>query len=61
MIIPVVQYIWNGYYDCIDVNGIVDLSTDFYGEQASVFTFDKFDHYLWNPVYTSYNVMGETP
>lgn len=55
----VVQYSWNGYYDCTDVNVISDLSTDFYGEQATQVSFDKFDHCLWNPFYTGYNVMGE--
>jgi len=51
----VVQYSWNGYYDCTDVNVINEMSTDFYGEQASAVTFDKFDHCLWNPAYTGYN------
>lgn len=55
----IVQYSWNGYYDCTDVSVISELSTDFYGSQATEVSYDKFDHCLWNPAYTGYTVMGD--
>lgn len=55
----VVQYSWNGYYDCTDVNVIDTLSTDFYGFAADQIQFDKLDHCLWNPTYENYEVLGE--
>lgn len=55
----VVQYSWNGYYDCTDVNVISVPSTDFYGEPAGSISFDKLDHCLWNPTYQGYTVLGQ--
>jgi len=55
----VIQYSWNGYYDCTDVNVISELSTDFYGKRAAEIKYDKLDHCLWNPAYEDYEVLGD--
>jgi len=55
----VIQYSWNGYYDCTDVNVIVDLSIDFYGLPANEIQFDKLDHCRWIHDYEPYTVLGE--
>lgn len=55
----VIQYSWNGYYDCTDVNVIPETSTDFYGAPQSQVQFDQLDHCLWNPYYTPYSVLGQ--
>merc|ERR1719445_1145011 len=55
----VIQYSWNGYYDCTDVNVISETSIDFYGSPANQIQFDKLDHCLWNPTYDGYQVRGD--
>jgi hypothetical protein len=54
----VVQYSWNGYYDCADVNVISEPSTDLYGAPSATVQFDKLDHCLWNPALPGYRVQG---
>lgn len=57
----VIQYSWNGYYDCTDVNVIDILSTDLYGfaGPANPPPYDKLDHCLWNPTYDGYTPLGQ--
>jgi len=55
----VIQYSWNGYYDCTDVNVISDTSIDFYGAPATEIQFDKLDHCRWIDTYQDYSVLGE--
>jgi len=55
----VIQYSWNGYYDCTDVNVIAETSIDFYGSPAIETQFDKLDHCRWIHTYQDYSVLGE--
>jgi len=55
----VIQYSWNGYYDCTDVNVISEKSIDFYGSPAADIQFDKLDHCRWIDKYDGYSVLGE--
>jgi len=55
----VIQYSWNGYYDCTDVNVIAEKSIDFYGSPATETQFDKLDHCRWIHTYQDYSVLGE--
>jgi len=44
----VVQYLWNGYYDCVDVNVLSVTSTDIFGENSSDTSLDRIDHCVFN-------------
>lgn len=54
----VVQYLWNGYYDCVDVNVLETRSTDIFGSATSDTSLDKIDHCLYNMTLPNFQVQG---
>lgn len=44
----VVQYLWNGYYDCVDVNVLTSQSTDVFGTGSNDTSLDRIDHCTFN-------------
>lgn len=52
----VIQYMWNGYYDCVDINVLDVLSTDIWGSAAAGGTLDRIDHCFYTPGLAGYQV-----
>lgn len=48
----VVQYLWNGYYDCVDVNVLEQTSTDMFGSASTESKMDRVDHCVFNMTLT---------
>lgn len=52
----VVQYLWNGYYDCVDVNVLGGQSTDVFGTNSSDTSLDRIDHCVFNHTLQNYGL-----
>lgn len=53
----VVQYLWNGYYDCVDVNVLASQSTDVFGTNSTDSSLDRIDHCAYNMTLNNFRVM----
>jgi len=54
----VVQYLWNGYYDCVDVNVLSSTSTDVFGENSTDTSLDRIDHCVYNMTLPTFQFLG---
>jgi hypothetical protein len=54
----VVQYLWNGYYDCVDVNVLAETSTDIFGVPSSDTSLDRIDHCLFNMTLNNFAIQS---
>lgn len=54
----VVQYLWNGYYDCVDVNVLDVKSTDIFGTASADLSLDRIDHCVYNSTLANYVVQS---
>ena len=52
----VVQYLWNGYYDCVDVNVLEEQSTDIFGSASTESKMDRVDHCVFNMTLPGYQL-----
>jgi len=52
----VVQYLWNGYYDCVDVNVLDKSSTDIFGSPTTDVSLDRIDHCMFNMTLPNFQV-----
>lgn len=55
----IVQYLWSGYYDCVDVRVIKDKSTDVWGTGGGQSGFSRIDHCKWFDEYAGYQKLGQ--
>jgi hypothetical protein len=54
----VIQYMWSGYYDCIDVNVLATTSTDLFGGPSGVSGYDRVDHCEFIESYSNFAMVG---
>jgi len=50
--------LWNGYYDCVDVNVLSVLSTDVFGTNSTDTSLDLIDHCIYNMTLTGWEMQG---
>jgi len=57
----VIQYMWSGFFDCIDVNILDEPSTDFFGRGSGAggSSFDRIDHCQYIDTYEGYEIVGD--